>query len=159
MRKTVTGVWYVSVRENLFLLFLIIPLFSMMFEMRILFGITIDFPSTVWIVVALSQICFTVPVKVFTVMMSPILNGLDPIIENELKKSSRSFCAANATAIPPTPSEARRGVNWTPITSKTIKIVKIQISTCKTVFVISVRFFCVFSSWWLNILLIIISRK
>lgn len=107
-----------------------------------------DFPSTVWRVVVLSQIFFTVPVVPWRVMISPILKGLDPIIEKELKKSSISLWEAKATAIPPTPSEAKSGVKATPILSKKIKAAKIQSKTWKIVLRISVRFFFVLVSWW-----------
>ena len=81
------------------------------------------------------------------VIISPILKGVVPIIEKEAKKSSKSFCAAKATAIPQTPREANSGVIATPIVSKKIKSTIIQTTTWRIVLKISVRFFLVFASW------------
>ena len=107
-----------------------------------------DLSSTVRSVVLLSPIFLTVPVVSLIVIISPILKGLDPIIENELKKSSINFWEAKATAIPHTPRDARSGVIATPTVSKKINAANIQIRIWRSVLRISVRFFLVFVSWW-----------
>lgn len=138
------------VSEKRFLLTLIVQLFSTTSATTTLFGMMIDFHSTVCSVVLLSQIFFTVPVKVLIVIISPILKGEVPIIENELKKSSINFCEAKATATHPIPNEAKIGVIATPIVSKKTNTAITQTRICKIVLRISVRFFLAFVSCFAN---------
>ena len=116
----------------------------------LLFGITTLAHSIVCNVVVLNQIFFTVPEYQETEIQSPILNGVDHIIENEEKKSSNNFWAAKATAIHQIPNEVRNGVIATQILSNTINVAKIQTIICIIVFKISPKFFFVFASCHLN---------
>ena len=137
-------------KENLFLLTFIVQEFSIISATTLLFGITTLAHSIVCNVVVLNQIFFTVPEYQETEIQSPILKGVDHIIENEEKKSSNNFWAAKATAIHQIPNEVRNGVIATQILSNTINVAKIQTIICIIVFKISPKFFFVFASCHLN---------